>query len=153
MNKAAIVALLLCVTTFTGCIDGDDTTSSDDQLDPVSNLDEEELSQKFANLSANYESLAVELATLVSNYESALLLNIELQNDVQDLQVELSNANTINAAMNSTVAELEEQLQELTSELEESNGKLEEMHDDYNQLNSTYNSVKNDINNYRYELE
>ena len=148
MNKAAIVALLLCVTTFTGCIDGDDTTSSDDQLDPVSNLDEEELSQKFANLSANYESLAVELATLVSNYESALLLNIELQNDVQDLQVELSHANSINAAMNSTVAELEEQLQDLTSDLEESNDNLEEMHEDYNQLNSTYNSVKNDINNY-----
>ena len=148
MNKAAIVALLLCVTTFTGCIDGDGTTSSDDQLDPVSNLDEEELSQKFANLSANYESLAVELATLVSNYESALLLNIELQNDVQDLQVELSHANSINAAMNSTVAELEEQIQDLTSDLEESNDNLEEMHEDYNQLNSTYNSIKNDINNY-----
>ena len=153
MNKAAIVALLLCVTTFTGCIDGDDTTSSDDQLDPVSNLDEEELSQKFANLSANYESLAVELATLVSNYESALLLNIELQNDVQDLQVELSHANSINAAMNSTVAELEEQLQDLTSDLEESNDNLEQMHEDYNQLNSTYNSVKNDINNYTFLID
>ncbi len=153
MNKAAIVALLLCVTTFTGCINGDDTTSSDDQLDPVSNLDEEELSQKFANLSANYESLAVELATLVSNYESALLLNIELQNDVQDLQVELSHANSINAAMNSTVAELEEQIQDLTSDLEESNDNLEEMHEDYNQLNSTYNSIKNDINNYTFLID
>ena len=153
MNKAVIVALLLCVTTFTGCIDGEDTSSTDEILDPVSNLDEEELSQRFANLTASYEDLAADLASLVSNYEDALLHNIELQNDVQDLQVELSNANTINAAMNSTVAELEQQLQELTSELEESNGKLEEMHDDYNQLNSTYNSVKNDINNYTFLLD
>ena len=50
MNKAAIVALLLCVTTFTGCIDGDDTTSSDDQLDPVSNLDEEAVSYTHLTL-------------------------------------------------------------------------------------------------------
>ena len=50
MNKAVIVALLLCVTTFTGCIEGDETSSTDNQLDPVSNLDEEELSQRFANL-------------------------------------------------------------------------------------------------------
>ena len=148
MNKGCDCRTIIMRFTFTGCIDGDDTISSDDQLDQFLNLDEEELSQKFANLSANYESLAVELATLVSNYESALLLNIELQNDVQDLQVELSHANSINAAMNSTVLELEEQIQDLTSDLEESNDNLEEMHEDYNQLNSTYNSIKNDINNY-----
>ena len=58
MNKAVIVALLLCVTTFTGCIGGDETSSTDNQLDPVSNLDEEELSQRFANLTASYENLA-----------------------------------------------------------------------------------------------
>ena len=77
MNKAAIVALLLCVTTFTGCIEGDETSSTDNQLDPVSNLDEEELSQRFANLTASYENLAADLSTLAANYDEALSQNIE----------------------------------------------------------------------------
>ena len=75
MNKAEIIALLLCVTTFTGCIDGDDATSTDNQLDPVSNLDEEELSQRFANLTASYENLAADLSTLAANYDEALSQN------------------------------------------------------------------------------
>ena len=92
MNKAVIIALLLCVTTFTGCIDGDDATSTDNQLDPVSNLDEEELSQRFANLTASYENLAADLSTLAANYETALTKNIELQDDIRLKQSKFSKS-------------------------------------------------------------
>ena len=103
MNKAVIIVMLFCVSSFTGCIDGEDTSSADEVLDPVSNLDEEELSQRFANLTASYENLAADLSTLAANYETALTKNIELQDDIRDLEVELAVTNTHNEMMNSTI--------------------------------------------------
>ena len=125
MNKAVIVALLLCVTTFTGCIGGDETSSTDNQLDPVSNLDEEELSQRFANLTASYENLAADLSTLAANYDEALSQNIELQNDIKDLEVELAVADTHNEMMNSTIVDQELELSNLRDQLEISNAYLD----------------------------
>ena len=153
MNKAVIIALLLCVTTFTGCIEGDDATSTDDQLDPVSNLDEEELSQRFANLTASYENLAADLSTLAANYDEALSQNIELQNDIKDLEVELAVANTHNEMMNSTIAEQEQELSNLRDQLEASNSYLDMAHESFENLNSSFNSLKQELDNYRSDLE
>ena len=153
MNKAVIVALLLCVTTFTGCIDGDDTASTDNQLDPVSNLDEEELSQRFANLTASYENLAADLSTLAANYDEALSQNIELQNDIKDLEVELAVATTHNEMMNSTIAEQEQELSNLRDQLELSNSYLDMAHESFENLNSSFNSLEDDFNAYKSDLE
>ena len=153
MNKAVIIALLLCVTTFTGCIDGDDATSTDNQLDPVSNLDEEELSQRFANLTASYENLAADLSTLAANYDEALSQNIELQNDIKDLEVELAVANTHNEMMNSTIAEQEQELSNLRDQLEVSNSYLDMAHESFENLNSSFNSLEQELDNYRSDLE
>ena len=153
MNKAVIIALLLCVTTFTGCIEGDDATSTDNQLDPVSNLDEEELSQRFANLTASYENLAADLSTLAANYDEALSQNIELQNDIKDLEVELAVANTHNEMMNSTIAEQEQELSNLRDQLEVSNSYLDMAHESFENLNSSFNSLKQELDNYRSDLE
>ena len=153
MNKAVIVALLLCVTTFTGCIDGEDTSSTDEILDPVSNLDEEELSQRFANLTASYENLAADLSTLAANYETALTKNIELQNDIKDLEVEIAVTNTHNEVMNSTIADQEQELSNLRDELETSNSHLDMAHDSFENLNSSFNSLEDDFNAYKFDLE
>lgn len=153
MNKAVIIALLLCVTTFTGCIEGDDATSTDNQLDPVSNLDEEELSQRFANLTASYENLAADLSTLAANYDEALSQNIELQNDIKDLEVELAVANTHNEMMNSTIAEQEQELSNLRDQLEVSNSYLDMAHESFENLNSSFNSLEQELDNYRSDLE
>ena len=153
MNKAVIVALLLCVTTFTGCIDGEDTSSTDEILDPVSNLDEEELSQRFANLTASYENLAADLSTLAANYETALTKNIELQNDIKDLEVEIAVTNTHNEVMNSTIADQEQELSNLRDELETSNSDLDMAHDSFENLNSSFNSLEDDFNAYKFDLE
>jgi len=153
MNKAAIVALLLCVTAFTGCIDGEDTSSTDEILDPVSNLDEEELSQRFANLTASYENLAADLSTLAANYETALTKNIELQDDIRDLEVELAVTNTHNEMMNSTIEDQEQELSNLRDELETSNSYLDMAHESFENLNSSFNSLEDDFNAYKSDLE
>ncbi len=153
MNKAAIIALLLCVTMFTGCIDGEDTSSTDEILDPVSNLDEEELSQRFANLTASYENLAADLSTLAANYETALTKNIELQNDIKDLEVEIAVTNTHNEVMNSTIADQEQELSNLRDELETSNSYLDMAHESFENLNSSFNSLEDDFNAYKSDLE
>ena len=153
MNKAVIVALLLCVTTFTGCIGGDETSSTDNQLDPVSNLDEEELSQRFANLTASYENLAADLSTLAANYDEALSQNIELQNDIKDLEVELAVADTHNEMMNSTIVDQELELSNLRDQLEISNGHLDTAHESFENLNSSFNSLEDELENYESDLD
>ena len=55
MNKAVIVALLFCVTSFTGCIGGDNSTDlevlkEEEQIEPVGTDD-------LTNISADLESL------------------------------------------------------------------------------------------------
>ena len=152
MNKAVIVALLFCVTSFTGCVGGDDS-STDEILDPVSNLDEEELSQRFANLTASYENLAADLSTLAANYETALTKNIELQNDIKDLEVELAVTNTHNEMMNSTIADQEQELSNFRDELETSNSHLDMAHESFENLNSSFNSLEDDFNAYKSDLE
>ncbi|OIR20220.1 MAG: hypothetical protein BEU01_01855 [Marine Group III euryarchaeote CG-Epi4] len=141
------------MTTFTGCIDGEDTSSTDEILDPVSNLDEEELSQRFANLTASYENLAADLSTLAANYETALTKNIELQNDIKDLEVEIAVTNTHNEVMNSTIADQEQELSNLRDELETSNSHLDMAHDSFENLNSSFNSLEDDFNAYKFDLE
>lgn len=153
MNKAVIIALLLCVTTLTGCIGGEDSSSTDNQLDPVSNLDEEEISQRFANLTASYENLAADLVTLSSNYEAAIAKNIELQNEIKDLEVEIAVTTTHNEMMNSTITDQDEELSNLREKLEASNDELNQMQTSFDDLNFSLNSAQNDINNYVFALD
>ena len=55
MNKAVIVALLFCVTSFTGCIGGDNSTDlevlkEEEQIEPVGQND-------LSNVSKDLETL------------------------------------------------------------------------------------------------
>ena len=147
MNKAVIVALLFCLTSFTGCI-GEDDNLNDSSLVPVSNLDEEDISQKFANLTSKYESLASDLSELAKNYDTALSQNNQLHNEIRDAAVELELIRNDNDQMNSTIIDQEQELDTLRSLLETSNNELDEMHDNFTRLQSDFDDVGLELDQY-----
>tara|TARA_B100002052_G_scaffold297329_1_gene327791 strand:- start:110 stop:1909 length:1800 start_codon:yes stop_codon:yes gene_type:complete len=102
MNKAVMIALLFCLTSFTGCLGGDD-------LEQIEEIQEEETIEPvgendLSNLSKELEALKVEVDQFLADYEA-------LQGKVNDNQKSID----LNA---SEVQQLNNQFNQLNSRLE-----------------------------------
>ena len=100
--------------------DASDLTTDNTLTDPLSTADAEELSQKFANLTAKYEALEVDLSNLANNYDQALTKNQELSSELSDAMAELAVFRDDEDEKNSTIAEQEEAIADLKKELDAS---------------------------------
>ena len=102
MNKAVMIALLFCLTSFTGCLGGDD-------LEQIEEIQEEETIEPvgendLSNLSKELEALKVEVDQFLADYEA-------LQGKVNDNHKSID----LNA---SEVQQLNNQFNQLNSRLE-----------------------------------
>jgi len=138
MNKALMIALLFCVSSFTGCIGGDDTTQieeaiEEEKIEPVGTND-------LTNISADLESLESELDIFLQDFEA-------LQNDLEQLhmsQNSLENSSFsaimgLNDRLTSLEADmhhLEEHLDNFTAEVHHNFDNLsDEMHHNFDSIN------------------
>ena len=102
MNKAVMIALLFCLTSFTGCLGGDD-------LEQIEEIQEEETIEPvgendLSNLSKELEALKAEVDQFLADYEA-------LQGKVNDNHKSID----LNA---SEVQQLNNQFNQLNSRLE-----------------------------------
>ena len=151
-----MVAVLFCLTSFTGCLEGDDAsdlTTDNTLTDPLSTADAEELSQKFANLTAKYEALAVDLSNLANNYDQALTKNQELSSELSDAMAELAVFRDDEDEKNSTIAEQEEAIADLKKQLDASDDEIESLRDSVEDWNNSYYELKSEFSSFEDEVE
>ena len=151
-----MVAVLFCLTSFTGCLEGDDAsdlTTDNTLTDPLSTADAEELSQKFANLTAKYEALAVDLSNLANNYDQALTKNQELSSELSDAMAELALLREDNDEKNSTIAEQEEAIADLKKQLDASDDEIKSLRDSVEDWNNSYYELKSEFSSFEDEVE
>ena len=153
MNKAVIVALLFCVTSFTGCIGGDNSTDlevlkEEEQIEPVGTDD-------LTNISADLESLESELSTFLQNFET-------LQDDLEQLHMShnsLENSSTedvilLSNRLESLEAELhhlEEYLDNFTVDVHHNfdnfSSEVNELHEHLDDITNHMEQMQNQMNN------
>jgi uncharacterized protein YjbI with pentapeptide repeats len=91
MNKAVIVALLFCVTSFTGCIGGDNSTDlevlkEEEQIEPVGQNDLSNVSKDLETLQSKVDEFLNDFNSLKSSQE---VMNSSLSNMIGDLETDL----------------------------------------------------------------
>ncbi|MDC0243463.1 pentapeptide repeat-containing protein [Marine Group III euryarchaeote] len=153
MNKAVIVALLFCVTSFTGCIGGDNSTDlevlkEEEQIEPVGTDD-------LTNISADLESLESELSTFLQNFET-------LQDDLEQLHMShnsLENSSKEDAILLSNRLEsleaelhhLEEYLDNFTVDVHHNfdnfSAEVNELHEHLDDITNHMEQMQNQMNN------
>ena len=103
MNKAVIIVMLFCVSSFTGCIGGDESSDlevldQDEQIEPVgennlSNISKEldELEAEVNTFLEEFNQFKVSQASLEANDESMITLMEQLEEKISILEIDIQN--------------------------------------------------------------
>ena len=142
MNKAVIIVMLFCVSSFTGCIDGNESSDlevldQDEQIEPVGENDLSNISKELEELEAEVNTFLEEFnqfkdsqASMEARDESMNALMEQLEDRLSILEVDIQNFDVTrledrdDALQNSVdstsqmVSSLESQLADLQQEFE-----------------------------------
>ena len=103
MNKAVIIVMLFCVSSFTGCIGGDESSDlevldQDEQIEPVGENDLSNISKELDELEAEvntfleeFNQFKVSQASLEANDESMITLMEQLEEKISILEIDIQN--------------------------------------------------------------
>ena len=103
MNKAVIIVMLFCVSSFTGCIGGDESSGlevldQDEQIEPVGENDLSNISKELDELEAEvntfleeFNQFKVSQASLEANDESMNALMEQLEDRLSILEIDIQN--------------------------------------------------------------
>ena len=103
MNKAVIIVMLFCVSSFTGCIGGDESSGlevldQDEQIEPVGENDLSNISKELDELEAEvntfleeFNQFKVSQASLEANDESMITLMVQLEEKISILEIDIQN--------------------------------------------------------------
>ena len=100
MNKAVIIVMLFCVSSFTGCIGGDESSElevldQDEQIDPVGQNDLSNVTKDIEALKKELNDFLNDFNALKSSQESTnssiFFMISDLENDVKKLNEDIEN--------------------------------------------------------------
>ena len=103
MNKAVIIVMLFCVSSFTGCIGGNESSGlevldQDEQIEPVGENDLSNISKELDELEAEvntfleeFNQFKVSQASLEANDESMITLMEQLEEKISILEIDIQN--------------------------------------------------------------
>ena len=95
MNKAVIIVMLLCVSSFTGCIGGNESSDleiaqEDEQIEPVGENDLSNLSKELETLETQVNAFLNDFNALKSSQDS---MNSSLSSQINDLEDDFKQLN------------------------------------------------------------
>ena len=149
MNKAVIIVMLFCVSSFTGCIDGNESSGleildQDEQIEPVGENDLSNISKELEELEAEVNIFLEEFNQLKDSHASMEARDESMNELMQQLEARINMLET--DMQNLNIIRLEEKDDELQSSIEATNQKVSALESQLSSFQQELTALRDSFN-------